>query len=94
LELLTVELDERPAEIRRAIVAGDLEAARRQAHSLKGATTSIGALALGQAAADLERAPDLESMAAMLKVLDRQTARTRRAVEALLPGKAPKRLTG
>ena len=94
LDLLAVELEERPAAIRNAVLAGDVERARSEAHSLKGATMSIGAMALGQAAAATELAPDLEAMTATLKNLDRQVARTRKAVENLLPRSRPKRGTG
>ncbi|APW39782.1 hypothetical protein RD110_23410 [Rhodoferax koreense] len=41
--------------------AGDLETARREAHTLKGTAASIGAMAVASAAAALERACDAES---------------------------------
>ncbi len=89
LDLLATELIERPATIRRAILAGDFTLARHESHSLKGATTSVGAMALGQAAAAIERAPDLPAMAAAIGILDRQAARTRRAIANMLPTSLP-----
>ena len=82
-ELLSRELADRPAVIRKAVLAGDLNRARHESHSFKGATTSVGAMALGRAAAFIEQAPDLSAMAAALPELDRQAVRTRRAVANL-----------
>ncbi len=42
--------------LREALAAGDADAARRQAHSLKGASANVGAEALRAAAYDVERA--------------------------------------
>ena len=89
LDLLATELVERPATIRRAIVAGDFTLARHESHSLKGATTSVGAMALGQAAATIEHAPDLQAMAAAIGILDQQAVRTRRAIANMLPISLP-----
>ncbi len=93
LDLLAAELAVRPVTIRRAIVAGDFTLARHESHSLKGATTSVGAMALGQAAATIEHAPDLPAMVAAIGILDRQAARTRRAIAKMLstglPGHRP-----
>ena len=89
LALLSRELADRPAMIRRAVLAGDLSRARHESHSFKGATTSVGAMALGQVAAAIERAPDLKAMAAALPALDRQAARTRHAIAAMLTPKSP-----
>lgn len=94
LDLLEVELAERPATIRVAVVARDTARARREARRLKGAATSIGAMALGQAAAMIELAPDLTAMTTALPTLDRQVMRTRQAVEALIPRSFPARSTG
>ena len=85
LDLLAKELIERPATIRRAVLDGDVTLARHESHSLKGATTSIGAMALGAAAAAIEQASDLPAMTAALGILDQQAARTRRAIATLLP---------
>jgi HPt (histidine-containing phosphotransfer) domain-containing protein len=89
LDLLATELVERPATIRRAILAGDFARARHESHSLKGATTSVGAMALGKAAATIEHAPDLLAMAAAIDILDQQAARTRRAIANMLPTSLP-----
>lgn len=86
LDLLEKELVERQATIRRAVQAGDFKLARHESHSLKGATTSVGAMALGEAAATIEHAPDLSAMAAALGILDRQTLLTRRAIAKMSAG--------
>lgn len=86
LELLVKELAERPARIRRAVLAGDVSRARHESHSFKGATTSVGAMALGEAAAAIERAPDLAAMTVALAVLDAEAMRTRHAIANMLPG--------
>ena len=91
LDLLATELIERPATIRRAILAGDFTLARHESHSLNGATTSVGAMALGAAAATIEHAPDLPAMAAAIGILDQQAARTRRAIANMLPARPPRR---
>lgn len=85
LDLLEKELVERPATIRRAVLEGDLTLARHESHSLKGATTSVGAMALGKVAATIEHAPDLSAMAAELGILDNQAILTRRAIAKMLP---------
>lgn len=89
LDLLQKELVERPATIRRAVQAGDFTLARHESHSLKGATTSVGAMALGKAAATIEHAPDLQAMTAALGILDHQALLTRRAIANMLPGSEP-----
>jgi HPt (histidine-containing phosphotransfer) domain-containing protein len=89
LRLLAKELVDRPAQIRRAVLAGDVSRARHESHSFKGAATSVGAMALGVSAAAIEQASDLQAMAAALPALDRQAARTRAAITALLPTHRP-----
>ena len=91
LDLLQVEMAERPAAIRLAILAGKQALARQEAHSLKGASISVGAVALGRAAAVIESAGDLATMSAALPALDRQTMLTRQAIEALIPRTFPNR---
>jgi HPt (histidine-containing phosphotransfer) domain-containing protein len=83
-DLLSKELASRPALIRDAVIAGDVSRARHESHSFKGAATSIGAMALGEAAARIEHAPDLDAMTAVLPALDRQAARTMDAITGLL----------
>ena len=89
LDLLEKELAERPATIRRAVLAGDFTLARHESHSFKGATTSVGAMALGKAAATIEHAPDLSAMAAALGILDHQALLTRRAIANMEPRSEP-----
>ena len=88
-DLLVKELADRPALIRRAVLAGDVTRARHESHSFKGATLSVGAVALGSAAARIEHAADLTAMIAALPALDRQAARTRVAIATLLPPYSP-----
>lgn len=85
LNLLSKELSDRPALIRRAVLAGDVSRARHESHSFKGATTSVGAMALGKVASMIEHAPNLQAMAAALPALDRQAALTRLAISSFLP---------
>ena len=89
LKLLANELVDRPATIRQAVLAGDVSRARHESHSLKGATTSFGAMALGNAAAAIEHASDLAAMAARLGILDDQAARTRLAIATMLSSGMP-----
>jgi HPt (histidine-containing phosphotransfer) domain-containing protein len=84
-DLLVKELADRPALIRSAVLAGDVNRARHESHSFKGATLSVGAIALGSAAARIEHAADLAAMIAALPALDRQAARTRVAIRILHP---------
>jgi HPt (histidine-containing phosphotransfer) domain-containing protein len=83
-------LSEMPSEIeslRRYIEAGDAVAARRQAHSIKGASANVGGEALrrvayeaeeagqaGDLAAIMARIPELESQFALLKEAMTSTA--------------------
>ena len=81
LDLLAQELGRCPARIRACVERGDLDAARAEAHSLKGAASNLGATALGRVAAAIESAaitgqPELEA-------LDTQARRTVKAIAAL-----------
>jgi two-component system sensor histidine kinase/response regulator len=58
LDLFRVELEERPTKIRNHLLAGQLEQAKGEAHSLKGAALSIGARNLGEAASAFEQLTD------------------------------------
>ena len=80
-DLLDLELQQRPADIATAIEQGDEEAARRIAHSLKGAAGSAGALAVAAQAARLEEkgAPLHEIVADLLDA----SRRTRQAISVL-----------
>ena len=81
LDLLAQELGRCPARIRACIERGDLDAARAEAHSLKGAASNLGATALGRVAAAIELGavtgqPELEA-------LDTQARRAVKAIAAL-----------
>lgn len=79
-DLLDLELAQRPSEILQAVRAGDLDGARRIAHSLKGASGSAGALAVASCAARLE----CEGMTVDQALTLVETAeRTRKAIAAL-----------
>jgi|GEM_PF-290333 len=84
-EILADYLDDAPrsvAAIREAVDAGDGEASRRRAHALKGASASVGAVALRELATRMEMAAadgrlgDLSTQAAEL---ERQLARLQEA---------------
>ena len=89
LNLLAKELAERPATIRRAVLAGDVTRARHESHSFKGATTCVGAMALGAAAAAIEHAPDLAAMAAALAAPRRRQATRTRHVDRQYAARQP-----
>jgi len=59
------EFGQSAGEIRGFLAAGDMRTAERTAHSVKGVAATIGAVALSEVAADLEKAiagqtPDIE----------------------------------
>lgn len=87
LALFADELADRPGAIRLAIGRSDFPAATAQAHSFKGAARSIGARAVGEAAARLEQglgtpaARQAERLRDALRDLDRAVS----ATLALLP---------
>ena len=81
--MLVVELDRCPARIRALIQAGDLDAARAEAHSLKGAASNVGAMALGRVAGAIEAAHSDAKFADQLDDLDQQARRTVKAIVAL-----------
>jgi CheY-like chemotaxis protein/HPt (histidine-containing phosphotransfer) domain-containing protein len=67
------EFAETPEVIPNYLAAGDTDSAQRAAHSLKGASASIGAMALSRAAAAVEKAidgkeTDLQMALALVKV--------------------------
>ncbi len=81
LDKLVTELGRCPARIRQCIERGDLDAARAEAHSLRGAASNLGATALGNVAAAIESAvlaglPEIDA-------LDDQARRTVKAIAAL-----------
>ena len=85
LAMLVAECTTRPPRIRALIAAGDLAEARREAHSLKGAATSVGAAALGRAAHLVEMAQDSHAAQARLDALDRRANQTIAALDRINP---------
>ena len=86
-ELITTFLEEAPlmlAELRNTLAAGNADAFRRAAHSLKSNSLTFGALALGALARALEL-KGLEGMgdAAPLDALDQEYARVAAALAVL-----------
>ncbi|MGZ3183504.1 MAG: response regulator [Telluria sp.] len=83
-------VDDTPQQLqamRRAVGAGDSEAVRRTAHSLKSGSANIGADALAQLCRELEslgRAQDTASAAVMLAELELEYEAVRRSLEAIL----------
>ena len=74
------------AEIRAALENRDAKALQRLAHTLKGSSASLGALAVSQAAADLEhhaRAGDLNAARDIFKILTKDIAHLHLALAAL-----------
>jgi CheY-like chemotaxis protein/HPt (histidine-containing phosphotransfer) domain-containing protein len=90
LEIARLFEDECPkamAGIRAALENGDASALERLAHTLKGSSSNLGALAVSRAAADLERharAGDLGAARDNFKILAEQVARLHIALAALL----------
>jgi two-component system, sensor histidine kinase and response regulator len=76
-------------ELGAAIGAGDTEAARRAAHTLKGSVSVLGAKALAAAAKEAEahaRAGDLDSAANAFARVEEEAARLAPVLEELLAG--------
>ena len=86
-ELIDTFLEEAPpmlAEIKGALAAGRAEPFRRAAHSLKSNANTFGALALGQAARDLELGGlDAGRAEGAIDRLDQAYARARDALKGL-----------
>ena len=73
------------AELRAACVAGETATARAQSHKLKSSSRSVGALALGELCAAMEKAGkggDTAALAALLPQFEQELAR----VEGFLEG--------
>jgi len=92
VELVDTFLSEAPtmlAELRRAYAAGDAEAFRRTAHSLKSNGNTFGALSLAQLAKTLELSgmePVRAAAGAPLAALDAEYARVAQALKELSRG--------
>ena len=72
-EILAEFLDDVPRQLRAlgtALDQGDLEAVRRQAHTVKGASANVGAQALREAAYDVERAAAADDAVAAARLAD------------------------
>ena len=84
MRLFTSELEHRPAAIRSLAARGNLAGVQNQAHSLRGAASSIGGVLVGEAAALVERAAGTEQpLEPALKALDAAVAATLVAVERI-----------
>ena len=82
LDLLVVELDRSPARIRQLIDCGDIDGARAEAHSLSGAASNLGAIALGRVAKAIEASRG-SGIGMELEALDDHARRTVTAITAL-----------
>jgi two-component system sensor histidine kinase/response regulator len=74
------------AEMRGAVEARDLKALERSAHTLRGAASNLGAVALSEAALELERlarSEELDSAASQLQILQKEIERLLSELEAL-----------
>ena len=83
IDLFLAELDERPGLICEHLLAGRLDLAKHEAHSLKGAALSIGATTLGDIAYSIEQLPtatDTKANTRLLDDLDGQVHRLRTAL--------------
>ena len=83
LELFLAELAIRPDGIRDQLLAGHLDQARCEAHSLKGAALSIGAAPLGNTAFAIEQlteATDTKANALLLDALEQTVIAVRAAL--------------
>jgi CheY-like chemotaxis protein len=83
LALFVKELASRPTDIRDHLLAGRLDEATSEAHSLKGAALSVGATSLGNAAFEIEKltsATDVKTSTRLLGELEQAAA----AVRAIL----------
>ena len=72
-EILAEFLDDVPRQLRAlgtALDQGDLDAVRRQAHTIKGASANVGAQALREAAYDVERAAAADDAVAAARLAD------------------------
>ena len=84
LALLDRECHERLVLISRPNVGGNLDLIRREAHSLKGAASAVGAMSLAALAEQLEAAPSAVAAARVIALLARQAGRTRAAIAPLI----------
>ena len=84
LVLLDCECEDRVARILRLDLSGELAGIRREAHSLKGAASAVGAIALAGIAEQLEQVRSGGASASLIAALIGHADRTRAAIAALL----------
>jgi CheY-like chemotaxis protein len=84
LRLLTNELLERPGDMFRSMIAGDLPAVRAQAHSRKGAAGNLGAAAVERAATAVELALPGPELELALRRLEVEAASAHRALVEII----------
>ena len=82
--LLIAECLDRPGRVRKAHARGELAAIRAEGHGLKGAALSIGAIALGRAAEQLEAVASIAEAGPLIAVLEECADSTRNAVLTLI----------
>ncbi|MCM8558146.1 PAS domain-containing hybrid sensor histidine kinase/response regulator [Sphingomicrobium sediminis] len=85
LGLLKVELELRPELLATALDHDDVDELHDLAHSLKGAASSAGAIAVAKIAAQLERSDDPVALRALLDDLDLAVERTLEALVDQVP---------
>jgi HPt (histidine-containing phosphotransfer) domain-containing protein len=89
-EIVSIFLEDYPRmveELGNAIARGDVEAARRAAHTLKGSVAVLGGKALSAAAKEAEdcaRAGDLDAAGSVFDRIEQEAARLVRLLEELL----------
>jgi HPt (histidine-containing phosphotransfer) domain-containing protein len=77
VEVLAVFFDDAPVQLDtlfRAIDAGDTEAVRRQAHTMKGASSNIAATAMCVVAREIEKAANLGDLVEARRLFERLLA--------------------
>lgn len=79
LGLLGDECHARPARLRAHLANGDFPGLRAEAHSLRGAALSVGALALAEVSLSIEQTKNLAAAGALIDRLDRISSQTSRA---------------
>ena len=84
LVLLDRECEERVARILRLDASGELTGIRREAHSLKGAASAVGAIALAGIAEQLEQVRSGGASASLIAALTGHADRKRAAISAFL----------
>ena len=88
-EIISTYLDDAPrrlGDLRRGLEGGDAEGAKKAAHTLKGASRSVGAVKLGalcQKAEEALKAGDLARARALLPEVEREFSRVRAALETM-----------